>query len=162
MSTSEAQVIARALYDSLLTRALHALRTTAEQLNQDSRESPDQRVARALPPDAPREVKNMLLALVRDNKLEQLPGVVQAFEAYVAEAGQQPLECEVVSAVELNEAQRSRISDQLKATHGDRLELRFRTDPSIIGGLIIRVGDQVLDNSLRTRLSAVQRKMLAG
>jgi F-type H+-transporting ATPase subunit delta len=40
--------------------------------------------------------------------------------------------------------------------------VRFRVDPSLIGGLIIRIGDQVLDNSLRTRLSAIQRNMLAG
>jgi F-type H+-transporting ATPase subunit delta len=40
------------------------------------------------------------------------------------------------------------------------VQVRFHVDESLLGGLVIRVGDQVLDNSLRTRLSAIQRNML--
>jgi F-type H+-transporting ATPase subunit delta len=40
------------------------------------------------------------------------------------------------------------------------LDVKFSVDESLIGGLVIRVGDQVLDNSLRSRLGAIQRNML--
>ena len=63
--------------------------------------------------------------------------------------------------MELNEAQRQRITDDLNKRYGQSIKLDFTVDSSLIGGLIIRVGDQVLDNSLRTRLSLVQRNMMA-
>lgn len=92
--------------------------------------------------------------------LDRLPGVVQAFEQY-SKGEARAMTGEVVSAVDLSDTQRSTILNDLRGRYGDRLDLRFSTDPSLIGGLIIRVGDQVLDNSLRARLSAIQRNMLA-
>lgn len=163
MSTAEAQVFARALYDALVGGALQALRTAATALEGVSGTDSDveARIASALPSDAPREVRNFLLTLVREGALDRLSAIVQAFERY-SQTDARPLLSEVTSAVELSEAQQKHISDELRQRYGDRLELRFVVDPSLIGGLIIRVGDQVLDNSLRTRLSSIQRNMLAG
>jgi len=62
----------------------------------------------------------------------------------------------------LNPQQRERITAQLTARYGPDLELRFSVDESLIGGLIIRIGDQVLDTSLRTRMAAIQRNMMTG
>jgi F-type H+-transporting ATPase subunit delta len=161
VSTSEAQVIARALYDSLIGSSLQSLRVAAERLNSGGGESVEQRVKAALPADAPRAVQNLLLALARDGALNQLPNVVAAFERYARQHGEESLSGEVTSAVELDAAQRERITAQLRERYGNGLTLQFQVDPSIIGGLIIRIGDQVLDNSLRTRLSAIQRNMLS-
>jgi F-type H+-transporting ATPase subunit delta len=163
VSTSEAQVFARALYDALLGDAFQALRTAASKLESESEADadPEARITAALPPDAPREVRNFLLVLAREDALDRLPAIVRAFERYI-HAGAQTIDGEVVSAIELDEAQRERITNELRARYGDQLQVRFRVDPSLIGGLIIRIGDQVLDNSLRTRLSAIQRNMLAG
>ena len=162
MSTPESQVYARALYDALVGGALQSLRAAAARLAAapgDGKVS-EQQVTMALPPDAPREVRNFLLAMASEDKLDQIAGVVQAFESYMQREAR-PLTGEVISAVELSEAQQAKITSELRARYGERLELRFAADPSLIGGLIIRVGDQVLDNSLRTRLSAIQRNMLA-
>jgi len=160
VSTSEAQVIARALYDALVSQALQALRTAARSVDGSSGEMTSERLAALLPADAPREVRNLLMALAAEKRLDRLPAVVQAFEQYAQSAAQRPLDGEIISPVELTEAQRARITQELQARYGERLELHFSVDPSLIGGLIIRVGDQVLDNSLRTRLSAIQRSML--
>jgi F-type H+-transporting ATPase subunit delta len=162
VSTSEAQVFARALYDSLVGGALQTLRAAAAKLEGVSGDGPELegRIAVALPPDAPREARNFLLTLAREGVLDRLPDIVQAFERY-SQGEAQPLTSEVISAVALDNAQQARITQELRTRYGDRLEVRFNVDPSLIGGLIIRVGDQVLDNSLRTRLSAVQRNMLA-
>jgi len=105
-------------------------------------------------------VRNILLTLAREDKLDLLPTVAQSFEQY-SQSSARPLTGEVISAIELDDQQRAKITNDLRARYGDRLELRFSADPSLIGGLIIRIGDQVLDNSLRARLSAVQRNMLA-
>lgn len=161
MSTSEAQVYARALYDALMSGAVGALRAAAARLEGASGDlsALDQRIAAALPPEAPREVRNVLLMMAREGALEQLPAVVQAFEASSRQAAR-PLTGEVISAIELNNVQRAEITKELRARYGDGLDLQFNVDPSLIGGLIIRIGDQVLDNSLRARLSAIHRNML--
>lgn len=162
MSTSEAQVFARALYDALVGGALQSLKTTAAKLADTQGDSAalEQTLNTALPADAPREVRNFLLAMAREGVLDRLPSVVQAFEQY-GKSDSRPVSGEIVSAVELSEAQRATILSDLRGRYGERLELRYSVDPSLIGGLIIRIGDQVLDNSLRARLSAIQRNMLA-
>lgn len=161
VSTSEAQVIARVLYDSLITHTLDTLRIAAAKLGTAGNgEGLEQRISAALPPDAPRELRQLLLAMANEGTLNQLPHVASAFERYAQQVSQEQLEGEVISAVELDEAQRARIGEDLRARYGSGIELRFQVDPSLIGGLIIRVGDQVLDNSLRARLSAIQRNML--
>ena len=162
MSTSEAQVFAHALYDSLVGGTLRSLQEAAAKLEGVDGSGPDVegRIAAALPADAPREVRNFLLTLAQEGALDRLPEIVRSFERY-SQAGAQKLSGEVISAVALDDAQQKRITEELRARYGDQLELRFSVDPSLIGGLIIRIGDQVLDNSLRARLSAVQRSMLA-
>jgi F-type H+-transporting ATPase subunit delta len=162
VSTSEAQVFARALYDSLMGGALQALRAAAARLEGVDGASPDveARLNAALPAEAPREIRNFLLALEREGALGHLPAIIQAFERY-SQGEARVLSSEVISAVPLSEPQRMKIVDELRARYGDRIEVRFSVDPSLIGGLIIRVGDQVLDNSLRARLSVIQRNMLA-
>ena len=162
MSTSEANVFARALYDSLVGGALQALRAAAAKLEGAAGAGPDleARITAALPADAPREARNFLLALARENALDRLPAIVQAFERY-SQGETRALSSDVTSAVELSDAQQAKIVSDLRQRYGEQIDVRFGVDPSLIGGLVIRVGDQVLDNSLRARLSAVQRNMLA-
>jgi F-type H+-transporting ATPase subunit delta len=162
VSTSESQVYARALFNGLVGDAQKALKAAAKQLGgaQGDAAMLEQQAMAALPADAPREVRNFLITLARDGKLDLLPAVVQSFEQY-GQSNARPLTGEVISAIELDEQQRAKITSELRERYGERLELRFGVDASLIGGLIIRIGDQVLDNSLRARLSAVQRSMLA-
>lgn len=158
MSTSEAQVFARALYDALVGGALQSLKTTAAKLTDTPGDSAA--LSAAVPAEAPREVHNFLQALAQEGVLDRLPSIVQAFEHY-AKIDARAVTGEVISAVELSDTQRSTIVADLRQRYGSQIDLRFSVDPALIGGLIIRVGDQVLDNSLRTRLSAIQRNMLA-
>jgi F-type H+-transporting ATPase subunit delta len=160
VSTSEAQVAARALYDSLVGGALQALHAAAGKLEGASGPDLEARISAALPAEAPREVRNFLLGLAREGALDRLPAIIRAFERY-SQGEARRLDGEVISAVPLDDGQRAKIAGELRERYGDNLELRFSVDPSLIGGLIIRVGDRVLDNSLRTRLSAIQRNMLA-
>jgi F-type H+-transporting ATPase subunit delta len=162
VSTSESQVYARALYDALISGTLQSLKAAAKRLDgaQGDATALEQQAIAALPADAPREARNLLVTLAREGKLELLPAVIQSFDQY-GQSSARPLSGEVISAIDLDEQQRAKITRDLRARYGERLDVRFGVDPSLIGGLIIRIGDQVLDNSLRARLSAVQRNMLA-
>lgn len=67
----------------------------------------------------------------------------------------------VTTAVELSEEQKKRIEQKLSDTTEFRsMEMIYRTDASLIGGMIIRIGDRVVDSSIRTKLSKLQRELL--
>lgn len=161
-TTVDARAIAAALYDSLVGKALEQLRAAAPTLARSgSLSDTAQRVDAALPPDALPQVRNFLLGLAKEGLLDQLPTVIEAFAGFAVGAPAQALDAEVTSAVALSAAQQASVVADLRQRYGPETAVSFATDPTLIGGLIIRVGDQVLDNSLRTRLSAVQRNMLA-
>lgn len=160
-TTADARAIAGALYDSLVGKALEQLRAAAPKLAKLGPGDPAQRIEAALPADALPQVRNFLIGLAREGLIDQAPEVIEAFAGYAAGAPALDLDATVTSAMALSEAQQAAVAGDLQRRYGADLKVSFATDPSLIGGLIIRVGDQVLDNSLRTRLSAIQRNMLA-
>lgn len=67
----------------------------------------------------------------------------------------------VTSAVELSETQKTQIKERLLETTDFReFEMHYHVDPSLIGGLVIRIGDRVADSSLKTRLYELKRELL--
>ena len=54
------------------------------------------------------------------------------------------------------------IVDRLGAAIGKEVRAHFRGDPSILGGVVVRVGDRVFDGSLRRKLAVLRRRMLTG
>ncbi|WP_026369653.1 ATP synthase F1 subunit delta [Kallotenue papyrolyticum] len=106
-----------------------------------------------------RALYDSLVQTLRDNDAEdQLDEVVHQFMLLARGSG--PREASVTSAVPLSEEQQQAIVQQLRAKYGPALEVEFKVDPSILGGLIVRVGDKVLDESVRSRLVELQQRML--
>lgn len=67
----------------------------------------------------------------------------------------------VSSAVELNEAQKSAVKAKLLATTSYRtMEMHYQTDAALIGGMVIRIGDRVVDSSIRTKLDDLTKQLL--
>lgn len=163
MSTTESRDAARALFDALIGGALSSMKVASAKLSGAHAEGPElqSQIAAALPPDSAPMVGRFLMGLAAAQKLDQLPAIVKAFERYTQVDGAALLDAQVTSAVELNDEQRQRIATDLRSRYGEQVRIEFDVDQSLIGGLIVRVGDQVLDNSLRTRLSVVQRNMTA-
>jgi F-type H+-transporting ATPase subunit delta len=157
-TTVDAKAIAETLYDALVGAALEQLRTAAPKVVAGSGD-PVNRIAAALPADALPQVRNFLLGLAREGLLDEVGTITEAFSAYAAAAGVAVLTAQVTSAVPLSAEQQRTITADLKQRYGN-VQIQFAVDESLLGGLVIRVGDQVLDNSLRTRLSAIQRNML--
>jgi F-type H+-transporting ATPase subunit delta len=65
----------------------------------------------------------------------------------------------VESAAALNSEIRDQVLSKLKARYGDDLTAEFRTSPALLGGLRIKVGDDVWDGSVRHRLNALQEQL---
>lgn len=90
----------------------------------------------------------------------ELPAVIDAFVELVRGTG--PRDAEITSAVALSTSQQEAITKQLRSKYGATLDIKFLVDEDIIGGLITRVGDKVVDDSIRSRMAAVQQRMLLG
>ena len=159
-TTVDAKAIAGTLYEALIGAALEQLQATAPKLAGMTGGDVVQRVDAALPGGTLPQVRNFLLGLAHEGLLDQIEAVAAAFGSFAAGPPAQALDAVVTSAVGLSASQQATISADLAKRYGAETKVSFVVDASLIGGLIIRIGDQVLDNSLRTRLSAVQRNML--
>jgi ATP synthase F1 delta subunit len=69
------------------------------------------------------------------------------------------LPVEVTSAVELDEELVRSIGERIEERTGRRIELTSRVDPNIIGGLVLRVGNKVLDASVQGRLQRLRKQI---
>jgi F-type H+-transporting ATPase subunit delta len=65
----------------------------------------------------------------------------------------------VRSAVELSASQRRRLTEALAATYGHRIQLNVVLDPSVLGGISVQIGDELIDGTAATRLAEVRRKL---
>jgi F-type H+-transporting ATPase subunit delta len=114
-------------------------------------------------PNLPPLVRNFLRILVERDRLDEVPGIVDALRDLI-NARRGIITAEVTTAVPLD-SQMERLVAQRLATYlgrdAQQVSLRSRVDPSIIGGVVARVGDQVIDDSVRGRLERL-RRTLAG
>ena len=98
---------------------------------------------------------NFLGLLAQNHRAKDLPGVIAGFEArYAKHAG--VVAAEVVSAQPLDGKQVAAITTALSNSLGKAPELTARVDPSILGGLKIKVGSKLFDASLKTKLDQMK------
>lgn len=98
------------------------------------------------------EVRNFIRALAENRRLELVPQIAELFEQYRAEA-ESTVEVQLISAAPISDAQRQKFVASLKGRLMRNVELKAETDPSLLGGAVIRAGDMVIDGSVRGRLS---------
>lgn len=104
-------------------------------------------------------VRNFLLVLVDQRRIAFLSSILKQFQALLRELNQTVL-AEVTSAVDLNEGQQQAVRDRVLSMTGARqVELETRIDPALIGGVIIKVGSQIIDASLRGQLRRISLKL---
>lgn len=95
--------------------------------------------------------RNFVRILVANRRLLLLPEIVAIFEALRAEA-EKTVNVVVDSAFELSIAQQEKIKNSLKARMGREIKLVCKVNKELLGGVVIRAGDKVIDGSARTRL----------
>lgn len=104
------------------------------------------------------EVRNLVKVVASKRRAELLPAIRDRFrELWDRERG--VVHARVTTAVPLDSAEREAIAGRLSAMTGRRVELRDEVDPGIIGGLIVRIGDTLMDGSTRTRLLALKQRL---
>lgn len=99
------------------------------------------------------------LGVLADNRrLADLPAMIRAFGA-IAAAHRGEVTAEVTTAHPLEPAQLAEIGKQLKARVGRDVTISAQTDPAILGGLVVKLGSQLIDASIRTRLNTLAQAM---
>ncbi|MEL6776588.1 MAG: ATP synthase F1 subunit delta [Cyanobacteria bacterium J06597_16] len=112
-------------------------------------------VNQVLGDDANPQMKNFLLLLVDRGRIYLIEPILQQFQALVREMKQTVL-AEVISAVELNDEQKETVRQKVQSmTKANSVELASRVDADLIGGVIIQIGSQVLDASVRGQLRRI-------
>lgn len=95
---------------------------------------------------------NFLKLIAKNRRLFAVSDMIKAFRALVAKSRDE-VTAEVTSAVALNDEQVAELKSALKASVGKDVKLATQVDPSLLGGLIVKIGSRMVDSSLRTKLS---------
>ena len=172
MSSKQERVnqYAQALWQATLERWMSALGQAAEAvagnkklsavLGDASASAADKAAAleKALPKDTPADVLNLLKVMAEAGDLALINDVAGRV-ALLASGKQTALKAEITSAAELSEREKEQIRQRLVAEHGEGMTFAFEVDPALMGGLRVRVGDHLTDNSIASRLAALRESL---
>ena len=107
------------------------------------------------------EALNLALMLVERGLVDVTPRISTEFEKLYNDYRGQAV-AQVTTAIPLDDDLRARLIRELQEITGRRILLEERVDPSILGGAIARVGDTLIDGSLKRRFSMLREQMVAG
>jgi F-type H+-transporting ATPase subunit delta len=99
--------------------------------------------------------RNLVRLLIERNRIGVLGELVETYDL-LTDRDSGVVRAEVIAAIPVDEALRTRIGTTLGEKLGAAVQTEVRQDPTILGGLIIRIGDRVIDDSVRTRLQQLQ------
>lgn len=108
-----------------------------------------------------RQRANFLKLLVLGRRTHLVAAIRVDFQALVDDAAGRT-ELEVTVPTELSSSDQRAITDELSKKVGREVKVNVRVDPQVIGGMIIRLGDHVVDGSVRRRLAEMREELLAG
>jgi F-type H+-transporting ATPase subunit delta len=108
-----------------------------------------------------REVLNLARLLVGANRVGELDGIIEQYQLLADEdAGR--VRATATTAVPLTRSDADRLEQSLSRRLGREVRLHNQVDRSIIGGLVLRMGDRVIDASVATRLQQLRRQLVGG
>ena len=102
--------------------------------------------------------RNFLLLAAKNRRLFATPDMTRAFRAMLARHRGETA-ASVTAAAKLSESQSAALKQALKAALGKEVMLEERVDPTLLGGLVVKVGSRMVDTSLRTRLNSLKVAM---
>ncbi len=165
-----ARSYAQAIYEKAIERWQKHLRRLSDTLQSqpallpqlDNASQPFERkkesINRLLPADIDGEVRNFVYLLASKNELHLLPQVLGEFDRFAARSATNQL-VSVTSAVALTPDERTKLEAKLRQQFGNDLDYDYRVDPAILGGIIVRVGDRIIDGSVATKLAALRQQL---
>jgi F-type H+-transporting ATPase subunit delta len=101
---------------------------------------------------------NFLKLVAKNRRLFSAPEMIRAYRGLLARH-RGLTSAAVISATKLEEGQIRALKQALAAALGRDVDLEQQVDPSLLGGLVIRVGSRMIDNSLRTKLNSLKQTM---
>jgi F-type H+-transporting ATPase subunit delta len=108
---------------------------------------------------AGQSTRGLVQLLIDRNRARTLPHVARSLRES-ADAQKGLLRAEVTTAAPLPDAYYGRLQATLEKMTGKRVVVERRTDPQLIGGVVTRIGDRVIDGSLRTRLQSLRDALM--
>ncbi|MEL6363394.1 MAG: F0F1 ATP synthase subunit delta [Pseudomonadota bacterium] len=157
MNALEAVEADLALFSEALTASNDLRRLTKSPVfSRDEQESAVAAVAEKLGVGA--LVKNFLGVLCANRRLFAIEGVIRAF-AELAADHRGEVRAEAVTAQALDEERLARLKTEIEAAVGRAVRLETRVDENLLGGVIVKIGSRMIDNSLRTKLNAMKTAM---
>jgi len=103
-------------------------------------------------------VRNFLAVLIENHRMPAVFRIRRELDAMWREVNQL-LPVQVTSAVELDEAVTRQIGEEIGRQTGRKVELSTNVDPDVLGGIVLRVGNSILDASIRTRLDRLRKQV---
>ena len=104
--------------------------------------------------------KNFLGVLAANRRLSSLGDMIRAFQM-IAAAQRGEVTADVTSAHALSDEQIAALKDKLTARQGRTVKINSSVDPDLLGGLVVTIGSQRIDGSIRTRLNSLAQAMKA-
>jgi F-type H+-transporting ATPase subunit delta len=101
---------------------------------------------------------NLLKLLVHNNRLHLVPTIAKLFEAYKAE-DEGYMEVEVMTAYPLSKEAKQEFTATLEKNFGKKIHMKVVVDKSLIGGVLVRAGDKVIDGSIKGRLQHMKKAL---
>jgi F-type H+-transporting ATPase subunit delta len=111
--------------------------------------------------DADETIVNFLELLIEKHRMPVVFRIRRVLDT-MWEHENKVLPVEITSAIELDEQTVKGIGDRIGQETGQRVELTARVEPDILGGVVLRVGNQILDASIRNRLERLRRQVARG
>jgi F-type H+-transporting ATPase subunit delta len=103
-------------------------------------------------------LRNFLLVLADKGRAGQLEEIAAEFERLIAEH-EGILHAELTTAIELSDAEASKLLGEIEEASGRKVEASRAVDPDLIGGIVLQVGSHRLDASVRGRLERLRREL---
>lgn len=110
--------------------------------------------------DVSKEALSLVLLMIRRGRPKQVPRMVERFGELVR-AARGIVRAEVRTALPLDADEREAIAQRLRTMTGDSVEISELVDPSLIGGIAVRIGDRLYDASVRSRLERLRARLTA-
>jgi len=126
-----------------------------------SKAAKGQILERALQGEAPAEFVRFLQAVVRRGRQGLLAEIAQEYQVLLDQKLNR-VHAGVTLVDDADARTQKQVVDRLAKALGREVRAYFRSDPRILGGVVVRVGDRIFDGSVRRRLTALQRRMLTG
>lgn len=116
-------------------------------------------VTRVFGPQVADYVRNFLLLLVDKRRETALPAIIREYRA-LANKARNIAEAEVTTAMPLGEGDKAALAAKLSAVTGKNVVLKTRIDERIVGGVVVKLGDKLIDGSVVRRLEALKAALL--